>query len=131
MAIGAGKRRRGGQQERRERKRVTWANMWLRRAEVGPGYDRFAWLAHIRQIHGGIEISNRRNPTPLFHFTGMITRLLDVTRGGTSRGPRCCCCYCFFFVFFFHGLCCDLDGLSTGDLSMVYPSHEGIVRQIV
>lgn len=74
----------------------------------------------------GIEISNRRNsPSPLLPLPLRQddTRLLDVTRGNTSRGPRCCSCCCcsFFFFFFFHGLCCDLDGLSTGDLSMAYP----------
>jgi len=57
VAIDAGKRR-AIREEGRERKRVTWANMWLRRAEVGPGYDRFAWLAHIRQIHGDRDLES-------------------------------------------------------------------------
>lgn len=51
---------------------VTWANMWLRWDEVGPGYDRFAWLAHIRQIHGSrSRIVEIPLPSPLFP-AGMI-----------------------------------------------------------
>lgn len=93
--------------------------MWLCRAEVGPGYDRFAWLAHIRQIHGSrsriVEIPLR----PLLPYWD-DTRLLDVTRGGTSRGPHTSSSSSSTAFMPRAG---DLDGLSTGDLSMVYPLH--------
>lgn len=92
--------------------------MWLRRAEVGPGYDRFAWLAHIRQIHGSrsriVEIPFR---LPLPASSGWYSVIRRYARryltgahassssSSTAFAPRAG----------------DLDGLSTGDLSTVYP----------
>lgn len=111
--------------------------MWLRAGyEVGPGYDRFAWLAHIRQIHGSrsriVEIPPFRPSLSLFPFFPLRddTRLLDVTRGGTSPGAPLVVSFFLLLVaswLLCHGLRStvrDLDGLSTGDLSMgVYSSH--------
>lgn len=113
--------------------------MWLRRAEaeVGPGYDRFAWLAHIRQIHGGSRSRIVEIP-PLTPFPSYQddTRLLDVTRGNTSRGPRC------------YSVAAAVSPSSSSSSSMAYAvtsmvsrpatyrwciprTDEGIVRQIV
>ena len=89
--------------------------MWLCRAEVGPGYDRFAWLAHIRQIHGSrsriVEIPLR----PLLPYwddtmiLGYQTLRAAVPHTSSSSSSTA-----------FMPRASDLDGLSTGDLSMVY-----------
>lgn len=43
----------GGEKGKREkRKGLTGQTCGQVAGEVGPGYDRFAWLGYIRQIHG-------------------------------------------------------------------------------
>lgn len=51
---GTGKQDEAGREGERQPRRLAGQTCGYAGPEIGPGYDRFAWLAHIRQIHGDL-----------------------------------------------------------------------------